>query len=499
MSSITRLENRVSVYPRREQRREEEQEFETKVPYVIEKEDIPLDPQEFYEDFGPLEHQRTGRRVKRLTDYQLEIWGCPAKTVLVAKSQKTGITTSELLHDFQEMITGGRGKDMLIVAQTALIARDHLYTLKRMLVDSDKYRKYLITKSKELYFAEEKTKIGTVYLKNADNPFRPMRVMALPFRLNAIWSWKQIYRIHTSDPAVAPILNDRPVYAALRSRLTNTDGRMMIEGPPVGPYGHFYELHEQFKHNENPRFQVFDVTIYQARDAGLVTDEQIIQYKEELGPLFPVTYEASFIEGVGNVFDPRFINMALELGEKYKDRPISPYLTHLGGFDPGFGKESVAYITEYMKDERILRVIKMKTWDKDATPSQIAKDLHDLYIEIPNLWWILDGSNRGFVNECKAYFRENQDWEPKKPDEVRPDDNHVLPRNFTGNAKKWLFKLYLLTTKNKFAIPKEFKRLDKAMRTCRAEVVPEGFDMDKDKTLHDDDLDTIRLMMSHVT
>ena len=64
MSSITRLEDRVEIYPRREQRRAEELEFETKVPYQIEKEDIPQDPQEFVEDFGGIgEHQRTGERV----------------------------------------------------------------------------------------------------------------------------------------------------------------------------------------------------------------------------------------------------------------------------------------------------------------------------------------------------------------------------------------------------------------------------------------------------
>ena len=118
-----------------------ESEFSTRVPYVIEQENIPKDPHEFYQDFGFLTHSRTGEIIKRLTDYQYEIWKCPAKTVLVDKSQKSGLTTSELIHDFQECLINGKGKDLLIVGQTAKHAEEHLYTLKRLIIESEKYRK----------------------------------------------------------------------------------------------------------------------------------------------------------------------------------------------------------------------------------------------------------------------------------------------------------------------------------------------------------------------
>ena len=35
---------------------------------------IPLDPQEFYNDFGYLLHPKTGEFVTELTDYQYKIW-----------------------------------------------------------------------------------------------------------------------------------------------------------------------------------------------------------------------------------------------------------------------------------------------------------------------------------------------------------------------------------------------------------------------------------------
>lgn len=166
---------------------------------------------------------------------------------------------------------------------------------------------------------------------------------------------EDVFRIHISDPAAAPIVDDAPVYAAAFSRLTNTDGRMMIEGPPVGPYGRFYELHDQFKDNKNPDFHVFHVTIYDASDNGLVTQQFINEKKIELGPLFATTYEGSFDAGVGNVFDPKSIENCISLGNQYSTSkiPVSLYTLKSVGLDPGFGNSSGTGIVdlEHIKPE----------------------------------------------------------------------------------------------------------------------------------------------------
>jgi hypothetical protein len=72
---------------------------------------IPLDPAEFYKDFGYLLHPKTGEYVSNLTQYQYNIWNDKyhSKYRLVLKSQKVGITTSVLLEDFQDSITRFRG------------------------------------------------------------------------------------------------------------------------------------------------------------------------------------------------------------------------------------------------------------------------------------------------------------------------------------------------------------------------------------------------------
>ena len=45
---------------------EYEDDFSTKVPYKIEHEYIPEDPQEFYDDFGHFIHPFTGKTVPKL-------------------------------------------------------------------------------------------------------------------------------------------------------------------------------------------------------------------------------------------------------------------------------------------------------------------------------------------------------------------------------------------------------------------------------------------------
>ena len=204
---------------------------------------------------------------------------------MIVKPQKSGITTSCLLEDFQTAITKGRGKDILIVGQTKDHAVEHLYTLKRMIVDSEKYRKYLITDAKELYFREEKTKLGTIYIKNPDNPFRPSRIIAVGFSHRQLWSWKNVYRIHMSDVVASEIVDDESVYAAAKYRLANTNGYWLIESPPKGSNNYFYRMYEMYKDNKDPNVQVFVVNVEDAIKYKITTREFIESERKRLGYL----------------------------------------------------------------------------------------------------------------------------------------------------------------------------------------------------------------------
>ena len=92
-------------------------------------------------------HPRTGKQVPELAQYQVDLWkrGYVYKYRLVIKSNKIGLTTSSLLELFYHMITDCAGFEALIFAQKYTIARDHIRTLRRMILQSDKYRQFLIS------------------------------------------------------------------------------------------------------------------------------------------------------------------------------------------------------------------------------------------------------------------------------------------------------------------------------------------------------------------
>jgi hypothetical protein len=392
------------------------------------------------------------------------------------------------MHDFQELLLNGKGKDLLIVGQTEKAAIEHLYTLKRLIIDSPKYRKYLITKSSELFFREEQTKVGTLFIKNPDNPYRPMRIIALGFIVSALWSWKNVFRIHMSDPAAAAVVDDSQIYAALMSRLTNTDGRMMIEGPPRGPFGRFYELYEQFKDNKNPDFKVFLVTIYDALKEGLVTRDFIDKAKLELGQLFPQTYEGSFIAGVGNVFTPEMIDQSIQLGDKLQDIPISQYTLKCLGVDPAFGSSKTGLVlTEHLKDEENIIIRYSKQYTR-PDPAEIVNICFDFYRRNWNTWIIVDGANRGFVTELKIAFGENPDFDYK---DISPETMKVIPVNFQRDHKHMLTKLHVFMHKQYIGVPSEHEELITSLRTAQASE----YSLNKDQTSNNDIFDALRLSL----
>jgi len=457
---------------------------------------IPSDPQEFYDDFGHLTHPRTGQEVTALTDYQYEIWNAryEHKYRAVFKSQKVGISTSVLLEDIQASLTDCRGYDILVVAQTQAQANEHLRTLKGLILASEKYRKYLITKPSDLILKEEKTKVGVAYIKNPENRYKPSRIIALGFSESAMWSHKNVKRIHVSDPTVAKTLDDSAIFGAMFSRLANTNGSMIIETPPRRPRGVCWEIYDKYykQSDKKSKWKIFIVKATQAVKAGLMSQDFLDDEKTRLGPLYPMFYEAEFLSVGGNVFPPEYIDIALQLGEKYKDLPISNYKLHLGGVDFGFSSSmTTIYVGEVDEENNMLRIIIGEEYDK-ALPSFIANRIFDLHKEIPHLWWFVDGANRGAVNEVKGLFRESLDWE--RSEDVSPNDNKILPVAFLKDHKQMLQHLYHQITKKRLAIPAKFNKLETALRTAWAL----GFDLDKDQTLNDDHIDAVRLLLKGV-
>lgn len=209
-------------------------------------------------------------------------------------------------------------------------------------------------------------------------------------------------------------------------------------------------------------------------------------------PEFEREYNLQYLGRIGNVFSSTMINKAIELGEKYAKLPVNQYALHLGACDPGFGKVTPIYIAELDTENHNVRIIYYEGFDNTSTPEQIANRMHDLHLEYRNLKWFVDGSNRGFVNQIKTKYREPTGWEDGE--ELNPSEYKVLPVHFRNNHKKLLENTYNLMSLGKIAIPKKYDRLIIALRTAWATE----WDLNKDETVNDDDLDTLRLLLKHI-
>lgn len=287
---------------------------------VAEKVDVvvPRDPQEFYEDFGFLTHPRLKDEngqpvmVEQLAPYQYEFWTYPSNALAI-KSQKIGLTTTSLLEDFQfTLLPESAGKDVLVIAQNQLLADDHILSLKRMIRQSKKYSQFLLVTPEG--FKEEKSKVSVIYVKNPYDGNKPSRIIALGKSEASVWSWKNVGKIHMSDVAKLDIKEQKNFFAAVYSRLANTEGIIKIETPPNGQQGEVYNIYNKSRAKiiedennvqdtfaEDPadnasKFRIFEYPAFEAVKAGIISREFLQQERTELGDLlFSQLYECNFL------------------------------------------------------------------------------------------------------------------------------------------------------------------------------------------------------------
>ena len=453
---------------------------------------IPSDPQLFYEDFGLLLHPRTKQPAPTLTSYQYEIWKHAAKYKLVVKSQKVGLSTSELLHDFQLALTKCRGQDILLIAQTLKAAHEHLNTLKFMIASSEKYAPFLITRNAEMLFKEMQTKVGVAYIENPDNHNRPTRIIGVGAKEGGVWSWKHIAHIHMSDVAIAPVVDDSGLFAAAFSRLANTSGTMLIETPPAGMRNSIYRIYMQSRlktdlDSPESAFKIFQVPAREAVAAGLITQDFLEAEKQRLGPLYPRYYEAEFIAGGGNVFNIESIEHSIVEGEKYgyAVRPDLFNSTSLG-IDPAFGSSKFAMVvTQFVgfgEKVRILHAMEYEHPDYNAMVDEAYRLVSQYQVDLV----YVDGANPEFIKSLKLQIGEPTDYHERlaqaKKEGIKPSDiMRIIPVNFATENREMLAHAKNIVESHRMCIHPDFQSL---LDQMRAAVAIDG-KLDKSIYTHD--------------
>jgi hypothetical protein len=386
---------------------------------------VPTDPRTFYKLLGPLFHPRTKTPILDLAPYQWKGWDIALnRDLLCVKTNKCGFSTTMLDFVIQSsLFKRNAGYEKLIIAQSAKFAREHLYTIRKRLIDSP-LKNFLIQEPRDYLLADETTKVTELYIHNPYKPSNPTRVISTGCSAGSVVSWKMVDLVLMSD-----ITKSQTDYTAVvdgaTTRLSNTEGRSIIETIPNGPQGKVYEIYEQIqadiKENVEPEYQLLEITADEAVAAGVMTQKFLDRQRKKLGTMFPMYYGAKFIAGGGNVFMPHVLDEIERLGKQMSRQlkvtsTYDPRYPKAMGIDPGYGQNNFAIVIAQLV-EGVVQVIfakKYDTMDTFAMTTLIRKLMYDygidkVFIDITDsrlVWALKQEIGEGEREESEKRFEE---------------------------------------------------------------------------------------------
>ena len=436
------------------------------------------DPQLFSQDFGLLTHPRTGKPVEHLTYYQKEFWKDidHYKYTLAIKSNKIGLSTLALLNLFYHMITDCAGYQALVIAQSLRMSREHLYTLRKLIMDSEKYRGFLIIMrdvvddKNNVLLREEKTKVTEMFIRNPYNKYKPSRIIAIPANAGQSVSWKEVKYVYCSDITMTDKNYDATISGAF-TRLANTEGYFVIETIPNGPRGLVYDLWLQNRTATEPDKSFFKVREYPVLfgvQAGLITEEFLEGEKSRLGLEYPKYYECSFLATGGNVFSLAEIDQCISDANYDPEDP--QFLRTLNypkamGVDPGYGTSKAAYVIAQLRNG-VIEMVKAEEINR-ASHSYFVDIIYSemLRYSIENIY--ADASNPGFISDIKDRIGERT-YEIMKDTKQNPAYlERVVPVTFNPLNRHMLTNAVRFVSDGFLRIHPSFQNLIAQMRSAQ--------------------------------
>lgn len=135
-----------------------------------------------------------------------------------------------------------------------------------------------------------------------------------------------------------------------------------------------------------------------------------------------------------------------------------------------------------LKEESNIRIIHAEQFEK-SDPQYLVNLIFNLYHKYGqlNTSIYVDGSNRAFVNLLKVAFNESLNWE-KSMVKPNPNSMNVIPVSFNSEHKEMLSHLAMLVSKEYLCIPKEFDKMEIALRTAYADE----YSLNKERSSYND-------------
>jgi len=352
--------------------------------------------------------------------------------------------------------------------------------------------------------------MSEIFIHNPDDPGNHTRIIGLGTTEGMIWSWKKVGHIHMSDIAANNLKDDSPVFAAAFSRLLSTDGTMIIETPPRGPFKKTFEIYQQsLLQQKDPdlmetQFSVHHVSAQDGVQAGVITQTTLDAERSRLGPtLYAQSYECQFTALTGNLYAQASIDKAVST--KY-DLTLNPIREKYIVADQGYVSSKFAILIAqwepYKKRIEILKAeeIEMPTYE------QMLNRILRYRAEYGNVLNIgVDATSRmEFAMSLKERIGESNRWPyikermeyAKKMGLDIAKMMHVVPFLFSTESKSFMSshsRRILDDPRGLIAIDPSFISLITGLRSA---VFDEKGQLDKEMTPHDDLVDCFQMLMN---
>lgn len=429
---------------------------------------VPRDPHKFYDMFGHLFHDQTKKEVTELADFQYEFWQSILDNQynIAIKSNKIGLSTVALMALFQNcLLFKSSGNEKIVTAQKLEMAKEHLYTLRNMILNSKIFSRFLITSSSKLLSKDEVTKTTTLFIHNPYNPSRPTRIISVGASAGSTVSWKRVDFALISDIAASHKQYDQ-ILNGLFTRLAITRGKMVIETiPSLSTMGRVYEIFINAKKGTNG-FKWFKLPVEVAIRAGIISQDQIDGERERLGAFFPLFYGAEFLAVGGNVFSPAQIQLAQDNAAKcakilYLER--LRMMPKSMGIDPAFSASSKFAYNITVHNPPYIQVIK-NVEDIQAnfneTLNKIVKEI--FYYNIGKIY--VDAAKVEFIQALREKLNDHtynssslirrRDWQKGEDplEDLREKRGKVISVSWNRYGLAMLYHLQRLVSDGKMAI-----------------------------------------------
>lgn len=222
---------------------------------------------------------------------------------------------------------------------------------------------------------------------------------------------------------------------------------------------------------------------------GKIYSKQDIE-KAKNSPSFEREYNLKYLGQIGNVFNTREIELAIEKGKNYDPDKNNEMCQKSIGIDPAYGSSAFGIVITQWQDQQIqiLHADEYKRPDFNEM-LDLFWSLYERYHPVNKIH--IDGANPSFIKSLKIMLGERSNYETVPKEHWRY--MKVQPVNFATRHKAMLGHSKLLLEKGYIAINEKFDKLITSLRTA---VATENT-LDKEATSYNDIFDSFRLALEY--